>query len=90
VLLEAMGTGRPIVASRVAGVPDVIDDGTHGLLVPDKEPALLAAAINRLLDDPALAARLGNAARQRIEQELTWEQTAARFERVYASVVRSR
>lgn len=89
VLLEAMGTGRPIVASRVAGVPDVIDDGMHGLLVPDKEPALLASAINRLLGDPALAARLGNAARQRIEHELTWEQTAARFEQVYASIVRS-
>jgi glycosyltransferase involved in cell wall biosynthesis len=89
VLLEAMGTGRPIVASRVAGVPDVINDGTHGLLVPDKEPALLAAAINRLLGDPALAARLGNAARQRIEHELTWEQTAARFEQVYTSVIRN-
>lgn len=89
VLLEAMSAGRPIVASRVAGVPDVLVDGTHGLLVPDQDPAALAAAIIRLLDDPLLAVRLGAAARQRIETDLTWEQTAARFERVYESVVRS-
>ncbi len=83
VLLEAMGAGRPVVASRVAGVPDVIDDGTHGLIVPERDPQELAHAINRLLDDGELAARLGAAARRRIEQELTWDQTAARFEHVY-------
>jgi glycosyltransferase involved in cell wall biosynthesis len=82
-LLEAMGTGRPVVASRVAGVPDVLTDGEHGLTVPERDPAALAAAIVRLLDDPALAGRLGAAARQRIEHELTWEHTAARFERVF-------
>lgn len=83
VLLEAMGAGRPVVASRVAGVPDVIDDGEHGLIVPERNPQELAHAINRLLDDDELAARLGAAARRRIEQELTWDQTAARFEHVY-------
>lgn len=87
-LLEAMGAGRPIVASRVAGVPDVIADGSHGVLVPDRDPEALAAALIRLIDDRALAERLGNAARQRIETELTWDQTAARFEQVYRDVVR--
>lgn len=87
VLLEAMGAGRPIVASRVAGVPDVIDDGVHGLITPARDPAALAAAIQRLLDDRALAARLGAAARQRIETELTWDHTAAQFEQVYESVL---
>jgi glycosyltransferase involved in cell wall biosynthesis len=81
-LLEAMGTARPVVASRVAGVPDVLTDGEHGLTVPERDPFALAAAIVRLLDDPALAERLGAAARQRIEQELTWKHTAARFEHV--------
>ncbi len=87
-LLEAMGAGRPIVASRVAGVPDVIEDGRHGLIVPDRNPAALASAINQLLDNEELAARLGTAARQRIETELTWGHTAARFERVYEEVHR--
>ncbi|NJN67509.1 MAG: glycosyltransferase family 4 protein [Chloroflexaceae bacterium] len=85
-LLEAMGAGRAIVASRVAGVPDVLEDGRHGLMVPERDPAALAGAIARLLDDRALAERLGRAARQRIETELTWDRTAARFEQVYEAV----
>ena len=82
-LLEAMGSGAAVVASRVAGVPDVIDDGVHGLLVPERDPVQLATAIGRLLADRALAQRLGAAARERIERELTWTQTAARFEQLY-------
>jgi glycosyltransferase involved in cell wall biosynthesis len=82
-LLEAMGAGRAVVASRVAGVPDVIADGVHGLLVPERDPGALAEAIVRLLDDWAFAARLGAAARARIERELTWERTAERFEAIF-------
>jgi glycosyltransferase involved in cell wall biosynthesis len=82
-LLEAMGAGRPVVASRVAGVPDVLTHGEHGLTVPERDPPALAAAIVRLLDDPALAGRLGAAARQRIEHKLTWNHTAARFEQIF-------
>ncbi len=83
VLLEAMGAGRAVVASRVAGVPDVIVDGVHGLIVPERQPEPLAKAIIRLLGDPALAARLGSAARARTERELTWERAAERFEAVF-------
>ena len=85
VLLEAMGAGRPIVASRVAGVPDVLDDGIHGLLVPERDPLALAAAIGRLLDDLGLAARLGAAARARVTEELTWGHAAARFEAAFVA-----
>lgn len=90
VLLEAMGSGRAVVASRVAGVPDVIDDGVHGLIVPERDPRSLAAAINRLLADPALAGQLGTAARRRIEQELTWERTCERYEQAYLAATRRR
>jgi len=83
VLLEAMGAGRAVVASRIAGVPDVVEDGVHGLVVPERDPAALAAAIARLLADPELARRLGAAARARVERELTWERTAERFEAVF-------
>ncbi len=90
VLLEAMSAGCAIVASDVAGVPDVIEGETNGLLVPDRDPVALAAAITRLLLDPDLTARLGAAARQRIEAELTWDTTADQFEQVYAQVIQER
>jgi glycosyltransferase involved in cell wall biosynthesis len=82
-LLEGMAAARPIVASRLAGIPDVIADGQHGLLVPERDPAALAEAIGRLLGDRELAARLGAAARRRVLDDLTWDRTARRFERVY-------
>ncbi|MEI6777903.1 MAG: glycosyltransferase family 4 protein [Chloroflexales bacterium] len=89
-LLEAMGAGRPVVASRVAGVPDVIDDGVHGMIVPERDPAALASAILRLINDRPFAEQLGRAARARVEQELTWEKTCERFERVYREAIGSR
>jgi len=82
-LLEGMGAARPIVASRVAGIPDVIGDGRHGLLTPERDSAALAEAIICLLGDRALAERLGAAARQRVLEELTWDIAAERFERAY-------
>lgn len=88
VLLEAMGAGRAVVASNVAGVPDVVTHAEHGLIVPEGDPVALAHAMRRLLHDRALAERLGAAARRRIEHELTWEQTALRFEQVYRGVLK--
>jgi len=83
VLLEGMGAARPIVASDLAGIPEVITGGEHGLLVPERDAEALAAAIIRLLDDRALAQRLGTAARRRVLAELTWDATSARFEAAY-------
>jgi glycosyltransferase involved in cell wall biosynthesis len=62
VLREAFATGRPVVATRVGDVPDVIRDGENGLLVPPNNVEALAAAINRLLEDGALAERCGKSA----------------------------
>jgi glycosyltransferase involved in cell wall biosynthesis len=87
-LLEGMGAARPIVASRVAGIPDVINDGEHGLLTPERDAPALAAAITRLLNAPDLAQRLGHNARQRILHELTCDVTAERFEQVYLESVK--
>jgi len=86
-LLEGMGAARPIVASRVAGIPEVIVDGEHGLLTPERDSDALADAITRLLDDRALAQRLGAAARRRVLDELTWDATAERFEAVYSRAI---
>ena len=88
VLLEAMSIGRPIVASHVAGIPQVISHGTHGLLTAEGDAGALAAAMSRLLHDRELAERLGSAARRRVERELRWSQIAARFEEVYREALR--
>jgi glycosyltransferase involved in cell wall biosynthesis len=84
VVLEGMASGAAIVASDVAGIPQVILPEENGLLVPEKDPEALAGALVRLLRDPALRLRLGQAARRRVEAELNWPAVAARFEEVYA------
>ena len=68
-LLEAMAAGCACVASLVPGVEGVIEDGRTGLMVPEADPAALAGALERLLRDPALAGRLGAAARARAIEE---------------------
>ena len=83
IVLEAMSAGRPIVASHIAGIPAVIDNDIHGLLVPEGDAAALAASIVRLLDDAPFAAELGRNARRRVERQLLWKHIAARFEAAY-------
>jgi glycosyltransferase involved in cell wall biosynthesis len=70
---EAMAHGRPVVASAVGGLLDAVEDGVTGLLVPPRDPAALRAAIERLLEDPALRTRLGAAARERARERFSWE-----------------
>lgn len=82
-LLEAMATGRPIVASRVAGIPDVVTDGVEGLLVPQNDAAALRAALLRLGGDPRGRDVLGENARRRVERDLTWERVASTLEECY-------
>ena len=80
VVLEGMASGAAVVASDVVGIPQVITSGEHGLLVPEQDPAALAAAIVRLLREPDLRARLGQAARRRVEESLNWSNVARQFE----------
>ncbi len=70
---EAMAHGRPVVASEVGGLLDAIEDGVTGLLVPPGDPGELRAALERLLGDPELRRRLGEAARARAREHLSWE-----------------
>ena len=89
VLLEAMQAGLPIVASKTGGIPDVIEDGVNGLLVPPGEPELLARAIDRLLADRGLAYRLSEGTRER-GKDCDWEVLAERVLAVYRGVTAGR
>jgi glycosyltransferase involved in cell wall biosynthesis len=88
--LEAMALGKPVVTTGRGGNTDLIDDGVHGLLVPPRDPKALGTALQRLLDDPALAARLGAAARQRVRTEFTIERTLAATDAVYRAALARR
>jgi glycosyltransferase involved in cell wall biosynthesis len=72
-VLEAMAAGLPVVATRVGGVPELVVDGETGLLVPPADPRALAAALQRLVDEPELRARLGAAGRARVEERFALE-----------------
>lgn len=69
VLLEAMALGTPCISTDVTGIPEILRDGDTGLMVPPRDPAALAAAIDRLLEDPALRVGLATRARRRIEAD---------------------
>lgn len=83
VLVEAMMSGVPIVASRSGGIPDVVRDGETGLLVPERDPVALADAIARLLSDQDLSQRLAQAAARDAERRFAPPAIARRFEAVY-------
>jgi len=85
-LLEGMAAGRAIVASAVAGIPDVITDGVQGLLVPEGDEPRLAQAIVSILSNRAYADRLGMAARAQVSDALTWSRVTARLVAGYAEV----
>jgi glycosyltransferase involved in cell wall biosynthesis len=85
VLLEALASGTPVVATPAGGIGAAITDGENGLLVPERDAAGLAAAIGRLLTDPALGAALGERARRRVQTDHGWPGVALAFEAAYAA-----
>jgi len=87
-VLEAMAAGRPVVATAVGGTPDVVLDGVTGLLVPPRDPAALARAIQSLLDDPARAREMGAAGRWRVEEHFSLEAVVARTVALYDSLLK--
>ena len=66
VAMEAMATGKPVIAANIGGLPEIVADGETGILVPPGDAVALRAAMSRLIDDPALAARMGAAGRERV------------------------
>lgn len=87
VILEAMASGLPVVASGISGIPLAVDDGTHGLLVPERDPAALADALDSLLVNAEARREMGRVARRRAETELTWAAVAGRYRRAYTEAL---
>jgi glycosyltransferase involved in cell wall biosynthesis len=83
VLMEAMAARLPVVASRIAGVPELVEDGTSGLLVPPGDAAALATAVGTLLADPERRARMGQAGRARVLAEFDQATEAARLDGLF-------
>ena len=87
VILEAMASGLPVVASGISGIPLAVEDGRTGLLVPERDPAALAAALRRLLADRELARGMGERGRRKAEAELTWDAVASRYREGYEAAL---
>ncbi len=84
--LEASAMELPVVASDIHGIPDVVLDGTSGLLVPPADARALADAIARLAGDAALRRTMGAAGRAYVERDYRWQDNAALMERLYADM----
>jgi glycosyltransferase involved in cell wall biosynthesis len=79
VLMEALATGVPVVASDISGIPELVEDDGTGLLVPPRDSAAIARALLRLHDDEDLGRRLGSAGREKVEREFDAYENAARL-----------
>jgi glycosyltransferase involved in cell wall biosynthesis len=89
-VMEYMDAGLAIVATAVGGVPDLIDPGVHGLLVPPRDPAALAGAIGELLDDPQRRREMGERARERRRREFDVDVQVRRLEERYLELQREK
>jgi phosphatidyl-myo-inositol dimannoside synthase len=87
-VLEGLASGRPLIASRVGGVPELVVDGSNGLLVEQKDPAGLAAALDRLRRDPDERRRLGVRGRESVAN-YTWGHAAMELEELYEQALKS-
>ncbi|MDB2276451.1 glycosyltransferase family 4 protein [Halorubrum ezzemoulense] len=89
VVLEAQATATPLIAMRVGGLPEVVEDGETGLLVDPHSPAQLATAINELSSDAALRSQLGVNGRRAVVESYRWETMYERYERFLQEVINS-
>jgi glycosyltransferase involved in cell wall biosynthesis len=89
VILEAMAAGKPVVATRVGENAHVIEDGVDGLLVESKDVKGMASALARLIDDPELRRRLGDAASRKISQQFTVERMTREYEEIYLRTLKN-
>jgi glycosyltransferase involved in cell wall biosynthesis len=87
VILEGMAAGIPVVATRVGGTPEIVEDGRTGLLVPVEDATEIANAIGRLLDEPGMARAFGERARQRVIDEFGVDRMLSKTEALYCRLL---
>jgi starch synthase len=80
VLLEAGASSLPVVASRVGGIPEIIDDAVTGVLIEPDDPAALEHALRKLLGEPIAAQQLGERLHRRVSENFSWMNTLQRYE----------
>jgi len=88
VLIEAMSYARPVIASAAGGIVDIVEDGRNGFLVPPGDAAALAAAVARMMEDPARARALGLQGRADAAERFSWDAIADRLAEIYRGVAR--
>lgn len=84
-LLEGMACATPAIGTRVASIPEIVDDGVNGYLVPQNDPAALGAALRRLADNPARAQQMGDAALRTARDRFSWPAVVSRCLEAYAA-----
>jgi glycosyltransferase involved in cell wall biosynthesis len=87
VVLEASASGIPVIASRVGGVPDLIDDGKTGIIVNPKNILDLEQALLKLKNNSELKLEMGKRARERVASEFTWDKICDKLETFYSEVI---
>ncbi len=86
VVMEAMAAGLPVVSTAIGGVPEMVGEGSTGLLVPEHQPAALADALTRLLADPAFARSLGETGRERAAELFAIEKSAQNLTAIFREI----
>lgn len=89
-LLEAMAMGKPIVATEVGGIPEVMKNGVNGLLVPPRDPSALATAMKGLIGNDRLAAQMGDAARDLVLDKFSMRAIAQKWQTLYLSILKEK
>lgn len=87
VLLEAMAMGKPVVATNLGGTPEIVDDGITGIMIPPNDPASLANALTKLLNDKELSMKMGRCGRIKAAESFSVEKNVAKTMAVYEEVL---
>jgi glycosyltransferase involved in cell wall biosynthesis len=87
VVLEAFSFGKPVVATRVGGVPELVTDGVNGIIVPPGDPASLAAGISRFLRDKAFAKMMGEEGYRTVVESFTFEEQSQKLQAIYSQLL---
>lgn len=90
VLVEAMSASRPVIASRVGGIPTIVQDGITGILVPPGDAEAIAEAANKLLDSPELAARMGDAGQKAVKEGRSVEAMINILDNFYSELIKKK